>query len=62
MCFTFLFTPGGPALPGDDPGALRGPDPAMRPLPGVEEAEVAVEVEVAEGEGEETEMTLSPTR
>jgi len=52
---------GGPGLPGDDPAALRGPDPAMSLLPGVEEAEVAVAVEVVEAEMEETEMTLSLT-
>ena len=57
LCFTFFFVPGGPGLPVDDLAALRGPDPAMRPLPGVGEAEVAGEEEVGE-----TEMILSLTR
>ena len=61
LCFTFIFVLGGPGLPGDDLAALRGPDPAMRPLPGVGEAEVAGE-EGEEEEVGETEMILSPTR
>ena len=61
LCFTFIFVLGGPGLPGDDLAALRGPDPAMRPLPGVGEAAVAGEEEGEEEVGE-TEMILSPTR
>ena len=60
LCFKLYFIPGDPGplgLPGDDLAALRGPDPAMRPLLGVVEVEVAV----AE-EAELTGTTLSLTR
>ena len=49
LCFKLYFIPGDPGplgLPGDDLAALRGPDPAMRPLLGVVEVEVAEEVEL----------------
>ena len=64
LCFTFHFIPGGPGppgLPGDDQAALRGPGPAMRPLPGVVEVEVVGEGEVAV-EAELTGTIRSPTR
>ena len=64
LCFTFHFIPGGPGhpgLPGDDLAALRGPGPAMRPVPGVVEVEVVGEGEVAV-EGELTGTIRSPTR
>jgi len=52
--------PGPPGLPGDDLAALRGPGPAMRPLPGVVEVEVVGEGEVAV-EAELTGTIRSPT-